>query len=116
MNLKNVLEYDENELRNLNIESLNKLLKEAEMMESLYEVKQLVNKRLMNALYGALGNAAFPLFNEKMAAAITGNGRFFIRNLSNFIENRLQSLKPSKIPYIIYNDTDSVYWFNINKN
>lgn len=110
MNLKNVLEYDENELRNLDTDSLNELLKEAEMMESLFEVKQLVNKRLMNALYGALGNAAFPLFNEKMAAAITGNGRFFIRNLSNFIENRLQALKPSKTPYIIYNDTDSVYY------
>ena len=57
--------------------------------------------------YGALANKGFPLFNEQMAAAITGNGRYFIRKKSNYIENKLQSLIPSEKPYVLYCDTDS---------
>ena len=45
-----------------------------------------------------------------MAQAITGNGRYFIRKLSNYIEEKLQSLLPSTKPYIIYNDTDAAYF------
>ena len=60
--------------------------------------------------YGALANKGFPLFNEQMAAAITGNGRYFIRKKSNYIENKLQSLIPSEKPYIIYCDTDAAYY------
>jgi DNA polymerase family B len=108
--MRDVLDYTEQELRDLDVDSLKRLLNESQMLESLYETKQLVNKRLMNALYGALGNAAFPLFNEHMAAAITGNGRFFIRTLSNFFEKELQRLKPKETPYVIYNDTDSCYY------
>lgn len=42
-----------------------------------------------------------------MAQAITGNGRYFIQKLSNYIEEKLQSLLKSSKPYIIYGDTDS---------
>lgn len=45
-----------------------------------------------------------------MAAAITGNGRYFIQKLSNYIEEKLQSLLKSSKPYIIYGDTDSCYY------
>ncbi len=107
---KYVLQYTKEELVTLNKEKLESLYNECKINESLYEVKQLVNKRLMNALYGALGNSAFPLFNEHMAAAITGNGRFFIRTLARNIENRLQGLIPQNKKYIVYGDTDSVYY------
>ena len=105
--MKEVLEYTDEELKNLNIEELKVLLKEAENGESLWNTKQMTNKILMNSLYGALGNKSFPLFNESMAQAITGNGRYFIRKLSNYIEEKLQSLLPSKKEYITYSDTDS---------
>jgi len=108
--LKDVLEYTEDELNNLSTEELEGLLKLSENNESLYNTRQLVEKTLINSVYGAMGNRHFPLFNEDMAAAITGNGRFFIQKLANYIEKRLQQLLPSEKPYIIYGDTDSVYY------
>ena len=65
---------------------------------------------MINSLYGAMANKWFPLFNESMAAAITGNGRFFIQKLAKYIEETLQKLLPQEKPYIIYGDTDSVYY------
>lgn len=108
--MKDVLDYTEDELRSMSNDELKELQKEARMKESLFNIKQLVNKRLMNALYGALGNAAFPLFNEHMAAAITGNGRFFIQTLAKYFEEALQRIHPNKTPYLIYGDTDSIYY------
>lgn len=108
--MKDILEYTNDELEILSNEELENLLEIASQKESLYNIKQLVNKRLMNALYGALGNTAFPLFNQDMAAAITGNGRFFIQNLARFVEKSLQELHPASKPYIIYGDTDSIYY------
>jgi DNA polymerase elongation subunit (family B) len=107
--LKDVLDYTEEELLDLSIDELEILLKEAENGELLWNTRQMTEKILMNALYGAMSNKYFPLFNEEMAAAITGNGRYFIQKKSNYIEERLQSLISSKKPYIIYNDTDAFY-------
>ena len=79
-------------------------------LQSQYNTAQMVAKILMNSLYGAIGNAYFPLFNEDIACAITGNGRYFIRKLANYIEDTLQKMHKSDKPYIIYGDTDSVYF------
>ena len=108
--MKDVLEYTEEELRSLPREELEKLLEEAENKESLYNTTQLVEKTLINSLYGALGNRHFNLFNEKMAAAITGNGRYFIQKLAKYIEESLQSMLESEKPYMVYGDTDSIYF------
>lgn len=102
-----VLKYTEEELKSLNKNQLNDLLIECENKETFYNTRQLVEKTLMNSLYGALANKYFLLFNESMAGAITGNGRYFIRKLANYIEEKLQSLYPSDNPYIIAGDTDS---------
>lgn len=107
--MKDILEYTKEELEQLSTEELQNLLKETELQVNLYNTKQLVEKTLMNSLYGALANKYFPLFNEDMAAAITGNGRYFIRKLSKYLEEALQSMIPSENEYVIYNDTDSVY-------
>lgn len=64
----------------------------------------------MVVCYGAMANKHFPLFNESMAAAITGNGRFFIQKTANMVEESLQKLNPSQKPYIVYGDTDSFYF------
>lgn len=109
-NIKNVLDYTKDELVLLSDEDLKKLLNEAEDKENLYNTKQLVEKLLINSVYGALGNRHFNLFNEDMAAAITGNGRYFIQKLANNIEEVLQKLLQRKDPYIIYGDTDSIYY------
>lgn len=107
--LKDPLEYTVEELQALSIDELTILLRSAEMMESQFNTRQLVEKTMINSLYGALANKYFPLLNEDMAAAITGNGRYFIRKLANNIDQTLQQMLPSEKPYVIYGDTDSNY-------
>lgn len=104
---KDVLDYTEDELKTLSLELLKKLSIDAENGELLWNTKQMTEKVLMNALYGALSNKYFVLFNEQIAAAITGNGRYFIRKKAISIENTLQNLKNSSKPYMLYSDTDS---------
>ena len=106
--MRDVLYYDETELMSMGTDELIIMVNEAESKESLYNTEQLVSKTLINALYGALANKYFPLFNDEMAAAITGNGRYFIRKLANYIEDELQRLLPCEEKYIVYGDTDSV--------
>lgn len=105
--MKNVLDYNIEELNNLSIEELEHLYSLAEDGENEYNTRQLVEKTLMNALFGATANQFFPLFNEEMASAITGNGRYFIRKLGRNIEEKLQSMLKSTKNYVIYSDTDS---------
>ena len=47
--MKEVLEYSEEELRNLNIEELEELLRLAENEERLWDTKQMTEKILMNS-------------------------------------------------------------------
>jgi DNA polymerase elongation subunit (family B) len=108
--MNDVLEYTESELRELSDSELKKLYAEAESKESLYKTNQLALKTIMNSLYGAMANRWFSLFNEDMAAAITGNGRYFIRKLANNIESTLQNLLKIDGTYIVSGDTDSVYY------
>ncbi|MCD6435448.1 MAG: hypothetical protein J7L15_03590 [Clostridiales bacterium] len=79
-------------------------------LEQLADTKQMTLKIMINSLYGALAQQYFSLFNESFAAAITMNGRFFIRFMSQKIEEKLQSMMPRDEPYDIYNDTDSDYF------
>jgi hypothetical protein len=108
--MKDVLDYTEDELAALSKSELEALHKEAQKGESLFHTRQLVEKTMINSLYGAMANKWFPLFNEEMAAAITGNGRYFIQLLAKYIEETLQKLSPQEKPYIVYGDTDSVYY------
>lgn len=108
--MKDPLDYTEDELRGMSKADLFALKKTAESLQSLFNTRQLVEKTLINSLYGALANKYFPLFNEEMAAAITGNGRYFIQKLARYIENGLQKILPQDKPYITYGDTDSVYY------
>ncbi len=113
MNKKDVLEYSEDELKLMSKNDLEILLKEAENKESLYNTKQSVNKLLMNSLYGALGQRYFNLFNEDIAAAITGNGRYFIQKLANYIEEKLQTMLPQN-KNILFTETQIPYTITLN--
>lgn len=111
---KDVLEYTHEELLQMSDDELIALQKEANNKNSLFNTSQLVQKLLINSLYGALANRYFPLFNQNIARAITGNGRYFIQKMSKYIEEGLQAMIPSGIPYVFYNDTDSGY-FTVDK-
>lgn len=72
--------------------------------------EQLTKKILINALYGATGNAFFPLYNKDFASGITANGRIFIQQTANMIRQKFQELIPWSEEYIVYGDTDSCYY------
>lgn len=105
-----LLDYTEEDLEKLDTETLLKLVEECEDKVKIYLSQQMSKKILINSLYGALANKGFSLFNEKIAQSITGNGRFFIQYSAIKIENKLQSIMPSKNKYLVYGDTDSNYY------
>lgn len=105
-----ILEYTREQLEQLDTETLLKIKSECEDNAKLLHSQQMSKKILMNSLYGALANKGFSLFNEKIAQSITGNGRFFIQFSSRKIEDKLQSILPSKNKFVVYNDTDSSYY------
>ena len=105
-----ILELSEEELNKLSTEELEKYFDICQYNEEFYHTQQLVEKIMINSLYGAVGKEFFPLFNLEMARAITGNGRFLVKNTANMIEERLQELNPHSGKYILYGDTDSAYY------
>ena len=102
-----VLNCSREDLEKLSDSELEQLLKYTQDKGNEYYILQIALKTLINSLYGALGNKAFILINEKIAQAITGNGRYFIKSFGRRIEKYLQSLKKWNKPYYIYSDTDS---------
>ena len=102
-----VLNCSREDLEKLSDSELESLLKFTQDKSNEFHILQISLKTLINSLYGALGNKAFILINEKIAQAITGNGRYFIKSFGRRIENHLQSLKNWNKPYYIYSDTDS---------
>ena len=92
-------------------------LEELKALEAKYQniaeskhTDQLALKILINSLYGALANFHFILANSENAAAVTASGRFFIRLLSENIENALNKIIPSKVSRLSSGDTDSIYY------
>ena len=102
-----VLNCSREDLEKLSDSELENLLRYTQDKGNEYYILQIALKTLINSLYGALGNKAFILINEKIAQAITGNGRYFIKSFGRRIEKYLQSLKKWNKPYYIYSDTDS---------
>ena len=70
---------------------------------------QMAKKILMNSLYGAMDNDYFVFNNRDMSASITFIGRTMIRLTGLYIQQKMESLF-GKGKYIIYTDTDSVYF------
>lgn len=116
MQADDILTYNREYLETLSKDELQKLLKIANDKADEYFTLQQSNKILINSLYGAQANPGFVLFNEKIAQAITGNGRFFIKLVARRINEKLAKLArqqsiPSNInDYVYYGDTDSVYY------
>ena len=105
---KNALEIKERMEKEGETPELRKAYEREIDLKISYHVKQLVSKVLINALYGAIGNQYFSMYNIEIAKAITGNGRYFIKLLANNINAKLSKLFGKK-EYCIAGDTDSVY-------
>lgn len=104
-----VLEYTREQLEQLSDEELNELHDKCQYNEEFFNTQQHVEKIMINSLYGAIGNSKFILFNEKVAQAITGNGRFLVKNTSRMINDALNNSSGDESQFIgiVYNDTDS---------
>lgn len=74
-----------------------------------YDILQLTKKILICAIFGANGNPHFILFNDKIAASITGNSRFYVNLFSQNVDDYLKELSGSNLS-VVYNDTDSAYF------
>lgn len=98
------------DLNSYSKKSLESLLEKTNFMVDRLNTEQLTKKILINALYGATGNAFFPLYNKDFASGITANGRIFIQQTANMIRQKFQELIPWTEEYIVYGDTDSVYY------
>lgn len=106
--MKDVLEYTKEELESFSNEELEKLAHECEEKSHFFEIQQLVQKIMINSLYGALSLKYFILFNAEIARAITGNGRFLIKNTAKAINKKLNEVnKTESQNFYIYSDTDS---------
>ena len=73
------------------------------------ENQQMSIKILMNSLYGALGNAYFRYFDQRIAEAITTSGQLAIRWAEKAINKEMNKLLDTDEDYIIAIDTDSLY-------
>lgn len=102
--------YSREELEQMSTDDLLALKDRSNYNASKLLTQQMTKKILINSLYGAIANIHFCLFNEKIAQAITGNGRYFIQMTANNVENYLQSKHKSDKPYVLYGDTDSFYF------
>lgn len=107
MKIEDVLNLERDDIEKLSDEELLDLYHITQDKGDELFILQISLKTLINSLYGAQGNKSFILANEKVAQAITGNGRYFIKSFGRRIEKHLQSLIKWNKPYYIYSDTDS---------
>lgn len=64
-----------------------------------------------NSLFGICGNAGFIFFDHRIAEGITHTGQLVLKFIGNHINMRMNEFfKTGKHQYIIYGDTDSLYF------
>ena len=73
--IEDVLNLERDDLEKLSDEELLDLYHTTQDKGDELFILQISLKTLINSLYGAQGNKSFILANEKVAQAITGNGR-----------------------------------------
>jgi len=74
-----------------------------------YKKRQLVQKILLNSLYGVLGLPVFRWFDIDNAEAVTLTGRTVIQKTQDVINLKYNSELQSSDDHVIYIDTDSVF-------
>ena len=78
---------------------------------SALDNKQMAFKIALNSLYGATANEHFRFFKPDHAASITLTGQYLLRTIEENIDRELNLLfKTDDAKYLIYIDTDSLYF------
>jgi DNA polymerase elongation subunit (family B) len=78
-------------------------------LKSFYDTRQLVQKIILNSLYGVLGLTTFRYYDIDNAEAVTITGQFVIKTTEKLINSYYNNKIGSDKDYIIYMDTDSVF-------
>jgi len=82
-------------------------------LEIIYNIKQMAFKILINAAYGAIGNASFQYFSVNNAEAVTLTGQAVIQSIEKKVNSYLNSLLKidpnTPEDFVIASDTDSLY-------
>lgn len=79
---------------------------------NFYDRKQMVQKIILNSLYGVLGLSAFRFYDIDNAEATTSTGRTltkFSEEKGNEYYNKVLNNSYTTIDYTLYGDTDSIY-------
>jgi DNA polymerase elongation subunit (family B) len=78
---------------------------------TFYKQRQLVQKILLNSLYGVLGLPAFRFYDIDNAEAVTLTGQTVIKKTANVLNKKYnKELSTEDIDYNIYIDTDSCFF------
>jgi DNA polymerase elongation subunit (family B) len=78
---------------------------------AFYKKRQLVQKILLNSLYGVLGLPAFRFYNIDNAEAVTLTGQTVIKRTADIANVKYnKELGTDKMDYNVYIDTDSVFF------
>lgn len=79
-------------------------------MYEFYKKRQLVQKILLNSLYGVLGLPAFRFYDIDNAEAVTLTGQTVIKKTQDAINMKYnKELNTEDVDYVTYVDTDSVF-------
>ena len=77
---------------------------------TFYKKRQLVQKILLNSLYGVLGLPAFRFYDVDNAEAVTTTGQTVIKSTADMASLKYnKELGTSGVDYTIYIDTDSIF-------
>lgn len=83
---------------------------EYEKQRAFYDQRQLIQKILLNSLYGAIGNAGSRFFDERIAQSVTLTGRSIARHMGAKLNEIITGDYNHLGDAIIYQDTDSAYF------
>ncbi len=91
------------------IELLKKKKHELQVLEQFQDTQQHSYKIFLNSSYGALGSEYYSCYDIDNAESITKSGQTAIKEMMQYVNNKLGSLAQSDIKdFVVAGDTDSV--------
>ncbi len=83
---------------------------EYQKLTVFYDQRQLIQKILLNSLYGAIGNSGSRFFDERVAQSVTLSGRCIVKHMQSKINEIITGNYDHVGASCIYGDTDSGYF------
>ena len=83
---------------------------EYQKLTAFYDQRQLIQKILLNSLYGAIGNNGSRFFDERVAQSVTLSGRCIVKHMQSKINEIITGTYDHLGASCIYGDTDSGYF------